>query len=211
MSTREKRASCLGERLLDRSKSRLILASVAVASLLVARVCGSSTRATPKQTPRPTPSPAPSVSATPEGTDAAIIAAYRAEIAAYDQALADTNNPGAWTLPALADTMVNPELDAVKAELQSDEDQGIVVTGMQTPLNPQVVSVTDTSATVSDCVWDTTVQYYRAHDGFTPEPVPDQPAGTQPGGDATTATLMLVSGKWMVADVAQEVDSCSGS
>jgi hypothetical protein len=188
-----------------------MLATFALAGMLVAAGCGSSTGATPKQTPTPTPSAAPSASATPEGTDAAVIAAYRAEIAAYDQALADTDNPGAWTLPALANTMVNPELDAVKAELQSDENQGIVVTGMQTPLNPQVVSVTGTSATVSDCVWDTTVQYYRAHNGFTAEPVPNQPGGTQPGGDATTATLMLVSGKWMVSDVTQKVDSCSGS
>jgi hypothetical protein len=152
-----------------------------------------------------------SASPTPDASDAAVIAAYQAEITAYDQALADTVNPGAWTLPALADTMVNPELDAVKAELQSFENQGIVVTGTQTSLDPKVVSESGTTAVVSDCVWDTTVQYYGAHNGFTAEPVPDQPGGTQPGGDATTATLTLVSGKWMVANVTQEVDSCSGS
>jgi len=206
VSTRERLASRPGERLLARGKARLMLVSLALAGLVVAAGCGSSVRVTPKGTPTLTPSAAPSASPTPDVSDAAILAAYKAQIAALVQAWTDTS-PGAWTLPALPATMANPLLQEVATQLESNELQGIIVRGTLTPQDPEVESITGTTAVVSDCVWDTTVQYYRA----TNQPVPNQAGGTQPGGDAYSATLVLVSGKWMVSDETEELKTCAGS
>lgn len=211
MSTRERRASCLGERLLDRSKSRLMLATFALAGMLVAAGCGSSTRATPKQTPTPTPTGAPATSPTPDASDAAVLAAYQAYIAAVNQANAASSGPGSWNVPALSATMVNPLLQEWQSQLIQEDGQGITVTGTFTPEHPRVVANSGTAATVSDCVWDATVEYYKASNGGTPEAVPNQPGGTQPEGDGVQVAFTLVAGKWMASgEPSDEVGNCTG-
>ena len=54
-----------------------------------------------------------------------MLAAYRASWSAFEQALADAN-PNA---PALAATMVDPQLQSVKANLLADQQHGIVGRG----------------------------------------------------------------------------------
>ena len=199
MSTRESGALCLFERLLDRGKSRLMQATFALAGVLVAAGCGSSTRATPKQTPTPTPTAAPTASPTPDASDAAVLTAYQAYLSAINQADAATTGTGAWNVPALSATMVNPLLQQWQSELIQEEAHGIVVTGTFAAQHPEVASNTGTTATVSDCVSDTTVEYYKASNGGTAGVVPNQPGGTQPGGDSVQVTFTLVSGKWVAS------------
>jgi hypothetical protein len=83
--------------------------------------------------------------------------------------------------------------------------------GTLTPQHPRVISNTGTTATVSDCLWDATIQYYEASKGGTAEPVPNQPGGTQPEGDGVQVDFTLVSGKWMAAqDASWEAGNCVG-
>ncbi|MGA9112673.1 MAG: hypothetical protein WB802_02585 [Candidatus Dormiibacterota bacterium] len=176
-----------------------LLGVLSAASALGLAACGSSVDALP--TPRTTSSPSPSVSASPtlDATDAAIIAAYDAYWSAVNQAAAATSGTGAWNTPALSATMVNPLLQQWQSELMQEEAQGIMVTGTFTPQHPAVVSATGTTATVSDCVWDTTVEYYKASNGGTSEVVPNQPGGTEPGGDSVQVAFTLVSEKWLAS------------
>ncbi len=188
-----------------------LLGLLSAAAALGLAGCGSSGDAL--QTLRPTSSPTPSASAspTPDASDAAVLAAYQAYEAAVNQAYAATSSPGAWNLPALSATMVNPLLQGWQTLLTQDYAQGIVVEGTFTPEHPRVVSNSGTAATVSDCVWDATVEYYRASDGGTPEAVPNQPGGTQPEGDGVQVVFALVSGKWMASgEPSDEVGNCTG-
>ena len=207
VTTEERAATHGSNRVRARRGSGLLVALMGLAGLLAAAACGSTPRSSPRATPTVTDSASAVPSPSPSGDQtAAIIAAYKAQIAALVQAWTDTS-PGAWTLPALPATMANPLLQEVATQLESNELQGIVVRGTLMPQDPKVVSITGTTAVVSDCVWDTTVQYYKA----TNQPVPNQAGGTQPGGDAYSATLVLVSGKWMVSDETEELKTCAGS
>ena len=211
MSTRKRLASCPGERLLARCKARLMLVSLALASLVIATGCGSSARATPKQTPTSTPSATPTASPTPDASDAAVLAAYQAYFAAVDQANAATSSPGAWNLPALSATMVNPLLQQWQSEFIQFDAQGIIVQGTLTPQHPRVTSNTGTTAVVSDCLWDVAFEYYRSTNGGTPDAVPSQPDWPSGGGDGERITFTLVSGKWMASSVASlEYGNCTG-
>ena len=210
MTTEERAATHGSNRVRARRGSGLLVALMGLAGLLAAAACGSTPRSSPTATPTVTDSASATASAVPSPSPsgdqtAAIIAAYKAQIAALVQAWTDTS-PGAWALPALPATMANPLLQNTEDQLLQFEEQGIVVRGTLTPEDPRVVSDTGTSATVSDCVWDTTVEYEKA----TNQAVPNQAGGTQPGGDGYSATLVLVSGKWLVSDETAEVKTCAG-
>ena len=188
-----------------------LLALLSAAGALGLAGCGSSAHALPTLRPTSTPTPSASASPTPDASHAAVLAAYDAYIAALNQADAATSSPGAWNLPVLAATMVNPLLQEFQAKLMQSEAQGIEVEGAFTPQHPSVISNTGSDAVVSDCVWDTTVQWYAAHNGFTAEPVPNQPGGTQPTGDGVQVDFTLVSGKWMASQNPDwEVGNCTG-
>lgn len=116
----------------------------------------------------------------------AVLAAYRASWAAFEHALADAN-PEAPELPA---TMVNPQLQSVKANLLADQRDGIVGRG-PTTLHPKITALSATSATVVDCVYSDTELVYQA----TGKPVPPV---TPPENDGVTSTLVLSGGVWKV-------------
>jgi hypothetical protein len=117
----------------------------------------------------------------------AVLAAYRAEWAAFEQALADAN-PGD---PRLAATMVDPQLQSVKANLLADQRQGMVGRGTFT-LHPKVTAISATSATVVDCAYSTAELVDKA----TGKPVPPV---TPPENDGVTSTLILAGGSWKVS------------
>jgi hypothetical protein len=126
-----------------------------------------------------------------------VLAAYRASWSAFEQALADAN-PNA---PTLAATMVDPQLQGVKANLLSDQIHGMIGHGTFT-LHPKITSITATTATVVDCAYSTAELVYKA----TGKPVPPI---TPPENDGVTATLMLTGGMWKVDKQTVTDGSCA--
>ena len=178
-------------------RSRLVIGmlSLAAAALLLA-ACGggpaSSTATTVRaKAARSTPSP------TTDPASTAVLAAYRAASAAFEQALA-TANPAD---PALAATMIDPQLQSVKANLLADQREGIVGRG-SVSLHPKVVAVTATTATVVDCAYSTTELVYAR----TGKPVPPV---TPPENDGIRATLDLSNGSWRLAKQTVTEGSCA--
>lgn len=135
------------------------------------------------------PSTVPTSALPPSTTSpyAPVLAAYRAGWAAFEHALADANPED----PELAATMVDPELQQVKANLLADEQQGMVGRGTTT-LHPRVTALSATSATVVDCAYSTAELVYKA----TGKPVPPI---TPPENDGVTSTLVLSGGTWKVS------------
>jgi hypothetical protein len=126
-----------------------------------------------------------------------VLAAYRAGWKAFEQALA-TANPAD---PALAATMVDPQLQSVKANLLADQVHGMVGRGTTT-LHPNVVSISATTATVVDCAYSTAELVYAR----TGKPVPPV---TPPENDGVRSTLVQVSGTWKVYKQAVTDGSCA--
>jgi hypothetical protein len=139
---------------------------------------------------RPTTISAPTSTTTSTSTTTpttGALSAYRASWSALEGALADANPSD----PALAATMVDPQLQAVKANLLADQRQGVVGRG-PTTLHPKVTSVSAATATVVDCTYSATELVYRA----TGKPVPPV---TPPENDGVTATLVFSGGAWKVS------------
>jgi hypothetical protein len=124
---------------------------------------------------------------TADPATAAVLAAYRAGWAAFEHALADANPED----PELAATMVDPQLQQVKANLLADQRQGMVGRGTTT-LHPKLTALSATSATVVDCAYSSAELVYRA----TGKPVPPV---TPPENDGVTSTLVLSGGTWKVS------------
>ena len=165
-----------------------LLMIVAVGSLLLAACGAGSADASHPSSSAPRRTSTTKATSTPDGgADAAVLAAYRAASTAFQQALATANPQD----PALAVTMVDPQLQGVKANLLADQRQGIVGRGTVT-LHPKLVGVSATTATVVDCVYSSSMLVYEA----TGKPVPPI---TQPEHDGVRATLVLVGGSWRLA------------
>lgn len=113
-----------------------------------------------------------------------MLAAYRAGWAAFEQALA-TANPAD---PALAATMIDPQLQGVKANLLADQVHGMIGRGAFT-LHPKIVSLSASTATVVDCAYSTSVLLYAK----TGKPVPPI---TPPENDGIRAALVFTGGTW---------------
>ncbi|MHB1986675.1 MAG: hypothetical protein ACYCSF_01620 [Acidimicrobiales bacterium] len=126
-----------------------------------------------------------------------MLAAYRASWHAFEGAAADANPED----PALASTMVDPQLQSVKANLLADQRQGIVGRGTFT-LHPKVVVIAATTATVVDCAYSTAVLVYAA----TGKPVPPV---TPPENDGVRSTLLLTGGIWKVYKQTVTDGSCA--
>lgn len=116
-----------------------------------------------------------------------MLAAYRAASTAFQQALA-TANPDD---PTLAATMINPQLQGVRANLLADQRQGIVGRGTVT-LHPKLMALSGSTAVVVDCAYSTSVLVYEANG----KPVPPV---TPPENDGIRATLVLTGGSWKLA------------
>lgn len=117
----------------------------------------------------------------------AVLSAYRASWAAFEHALADANPED----PELPATMVDPQLQSVKANLLADQREGIVGRG-PTTLHPKITALSATSATVVDCAYSTAELVYQA----TGKPVPPI---TPPENDGVISTLVLSGGAWKVS------------
>lgn len=116
----------------------------------------------------------------------AVLAAYRAGWHAFEHAAADANPSD----PLLAETMIDPQLQGVKANMLADQRQGIVGRGTFA-LHPKVVSMSATKATVVDCAYSTAILVY-ANSG---KPVPPV---TQPENDGVRSVLVRSRGTWKV-------------
>ena len=167
-------------------RSRLVIGvlSLAAAALLLA-ACGGGPSSSTATTVRAKAAKSTPSSSTTAST--AVLAAYRAGWRAFEQALA-TANPAD---PALAATMVDPQLQGVKANLLADRRQGMVGRGTFT-LHPKIVSISATTATVVDCAYSTAALVYES----TGKPVPPV---TPPENDGVRATLVLAGGTWKIA------------
>ena len=127
-------------------------------------------------------------SASTNATTAAVLRAYRASWAAFEQAAADANPND----PALAASMIDPELQSVRANLVADQMHGIVGRG-STTLHPKVTAVSTEHATVLDCAYSTA----ELVDQSTGTPVPPV---TPPENDGVTSTLVKSGGTWKVSE-----------
>jgi hypothetical protein len=125
-------------------------------------------------------------SISPKTTSLAVLASYRAGWAAFEHALADANPDD----PQLAATMVDPQLQSVKASLLADQQDGVIGQG-STTLHPKITALSATSATVVDCAYSAAELVYKA----TGKPVPPI---TPPENDGVTSTLVLSGGMWKV-------------
>jgi hypothetical protein len=149
--------------------------------------CGGSNSAAPPTTrAKPTTSASASAS-TSDPTASAVLQAYRAAWSAFEHAAAGANPED----PDLAATMVDPQLQGVKANLVADQRQGIVGRGTFA-LHPKIVALTATTATVVDCAYSTAELVYQA----TGKPVPPV---TPPENDGVNSTLVVTSGSWKVS------------
>ena len=168
-------------------RGRLVIGmlSLAAAGLLLAACGGGATSSSATTTVRAKPAK-PTPSSTTDPAAAAVLAAYRAGWGAFEQALA-TANPAD---PALAATMVDPQLQGVKANLLADQRQGMVGRGTFT-LHPKIVSISATTATVVDCAFSTAALVFVS----TGKPVPPV---TPPENDGVRATLVLAGGTWKI-------------
>jgi hypothetical protein len=170
--------------------------SLAAAALLLA-ACGGGPASSSATTTVPAKAAKSTPSSTTDPTTAAVLVAYRAASAAFEQALATANPED----PALAATMVEPQLQSVKANLLADEREGIVGRG-SVSLHPKVVAITATTATVVDCAYSTTELVYAASG----KPVPPV---TPPENDGIRATLDLSNGSWRLAKQTVTEGSCA--
>ena len=147
-----------------------------IALALLLSGCGSSNGATASST---------TLATTATSSEAAaVVAGYRAAWHAFEDAL-DNANPND---PLLASTMVDPQLQGVKANLLADQRQGIVGRG-PTTVHPKVVSLSTARATIVDCVHSATELVY-ASSGTPVPPV------TPPENDGVSATMVLSNGVW---------------
>lgn len=128
-----------------------------------------------------------SLTTSPNSQVSAVLAAYRASWTAFEHAAADANPND----PELVATMVDPQLQSVKAIFLVDQQQGIVGRGEFT-FHPKVTALSATSATVVDCAYSTAELVYKA----TGKPVPPV---TPPENDGVMSTLVLSGGSWKVS------------
>lgn len=159
------------------STLRGLLAGGAAVGLLAAG-CGSSH-------PRSTASTSSSTMTDPVA--AAVLAASRAEQQAFGMAFV-TADP---SLPALAVTMTDPQLQLVKRNLVAEHQNGYVGSGSVT-LHPHLVALNGTQAVVEDCLYSSQELVY----GSTGKPVPPV---TPPQHDGVRSVLTEVEpGQWKV-------------
>ena len=148
-------------------------------------------------------SPTPRASSTPStnAVDAAVLQAYRAESAAFVAAVRIPDPASA----ALAATAIDPLLTQVRESLVYDKGMGIIGRGDVTLEHPHVVSLSDASAVVEDCVYSALVLVYASSG----QPVPGQPGGTQPEYDGVKSTVVLTAGgNWKVSNQTVTTGSC---
>lgn len=176
---------------------RAVLIATVFALLLILSACDGTHHAASSTTPaKPATTNIP-VPSTTDPTSAVVLQAYRAGWAAFEHALAtaNANDPG---LPA---TMVDPQLQHVRANLLADLNAGIVGRGGFV-LSPKVSSLSASTATVVDCAYSTAFLVYAK----TGKPVPPV---TPLEHDGVTTTLVLAGSTWKVSTQNVTDGSCA--
>ena len=173
-------------------RRRAALVACGVAAGVVMASCGGSgasdgSHPTTTSAKSTTTTSLPVTSTTLAPTSAAVLSAYRAGWAAFEHALT-TANPSD---PELAATMVDPQLQGVKANLFADKRAGMVARGTFT-LHPKITALSATTATVVDCAYSTAELIYAT----TGKPVPPV---TPPENDGVRSTLVLSGSTWKVS------------
>ncbi len=162
--------------------------------------CSSTPSSSPSTTtvvPSTSAPPSSSTSTTaPNPETAAVLTAYRAGWAAYEQATKSAN-PLDPNLPA---TMVNPLLHQVEGNLVTYNEEGIVGTGT-IELHPRVASIAATKAVVVDCSYSDAFLVYKK----TGKQVPPVSKAENVG---VKATLVLDDGTWKVKSQNLTEGSC---
>jgi hypothetical protein len=174
-----------------------VLAALSGASLLVA-ACGGSSPSAHRVTS--SARSATTATPTPNAEEAAIIAAYRAAVKAFQQSVAIPDP----AYPALAATTVDPLLHTLRLNLVTDKLNGIVGRGPIQLLHPHVVSRSATQAVVLDCEFDQSVLVYKVNGN----PVQGQPGGTSPQYEGVRATLVMTPSGWKLSDTNVRLGQC---
>ena len=175
---------------------RLAIGCLVIATMLLAVAgCGQSSPATTT-----TPTPSATATPSPSGQSASdqVLAAYRAEWAAFEQAAATSDV----SYPGLAETMVDPLLHQIRLNLAGDKADGIVTRGT-IDLHPQIASINGNTAMVTDCSYSKSVLVYAATGQLVP-PI------TQPEYNGVKAMLVQVTpGVWKVQQQTVTEGKCS--
>jgi len=174
----------------------LVIGVLSLAAALLLAACGGGPASSTATTVRAKAAKSSPLSTT-DPASTAVLAAYRAAWAAFEHAAADANPED----PALTSTMVDPQLQGVKANLLADQRQGIVGRGTTT-LHPKIVSISAAAATVVDCAYSTAALVYVS----TGKPVPPV---TPPESDGVRATLVLAGGTWKISKQTVTDGSCA--
>ena len=174
--------------------------AAALSLSLALSACGSTPSGSPATTGTKAPIASTSIPATTTTlapTSVAVLNAYRAGWAAFEHALADANPSD----PELAATMVDPQLQSVKAYLFADKRAGMVGRGTTT-LHPKIAALSATTATVVDCAYSRAELLYAT----TGKPVPPV---TPPEKDGVRATLVLSGSTWKVSKQTVTEGTCA--
>ncbi len=139
----------------------------------------------------------PTTARSTPGTASAVLSAYRAGWAAFTSA-ARAADPSS---PALDETMINPLLQAIHGELIRRQAEGAVLVG-DIELNPRLISMSGSTATVADCTYDSSQFVFKSSGSPVPPAASPHHAGIR-------STLMQVDGQWKVSDQAKDDTACS--
>ena len=176
--------------------------AAALSLSLALSACASTPRGSPSTTGTKAPIastsiPATTTTTTLAPTSVAVLNAYRAGWAAFEHALADANPSD----PELAATMVDPQLQGVRANLLADRKAGMVGRGTTT-LHPKIIALSATTATVVDCAHSTAELLYAT----TGKPVPPV---TPPENDGVRSILVLSGSTWKVSKQTVTEGTCA--
>jgi len=127
--------------------------------------------------------------------NAAVITAWKAAENAIYQAGSDPNGV---TSPALAATLVDPELELVKKNLAAEETQGFIGRGTWTLGSPRVISLgptesQPTTATVTSCIDDSAILVIQQSAD------PASGAAGTPNWEGETSTMVLTASGWKLS------------
>lgn len=170
----------------------LMRAAGALAALMVAAGCASSSLGRPAASPPPTTASAASPS--PSSPAQQALAAYRAMWADVVAASATSD----YQATDLTDHLAGQALVTLTENMAVLQAHGIIALGSPT-LHPNVITTSPTSITLRDCLDDTHwLQYYAS----THQLVDNTPGGHR----YTTATIQDQAGIWKVTEMTVEAD-----
>ena len=195
--------------------SALVIAILAGVSVVLARHHGSSSSPQQQQTVAPpgsmgatagnVPTTAASPSPTTDPTVAALLKADQDELHAFLHASGVYGGPSDPNDPLLVQTTTGEQLSTIKKNLIIDRAEGTASRGDIQILSSRVVSVTGTTAVVSDCQYSTLIGYYVA----TGKMIPGSDRYI-PLYSGVRSTFTQVAGVWRMSDSYIHDGTCAG-